>query len=174
MPSHNEAPHFMTGSTAGTVCATLPALSQLVCAQTCDWFDGDIATHERGLYLATADAGVDDAVAFYERGLRETLRFASPADFHWTLSNAPAGQISRELHIQGPCYTLVGRGQAVRAVVDHALFDLARGRVKRALLVACELQAQPQAAFVALYDGRIDVSAIEAHLRQVFPMPSDC
>ncbi|HOX26114.1 MAG TPA: hypothetical protein PLL30_08875 [Candidatus Krumholzibacteria bacterium] len=108
----------------------------------------------RGLYLATGDAGVDVAVAFWAAALEASPRFANPADFPWTLANAPAGLVARALQIQGPCHTLVGGADALAAALAHADGDLARGRVREALVVACDLAHPLRGSFLVLNETR--------------------
>jgi len=108
--------------------------------------DNDVPPDARGLYLATADAGIDVSVRFWQDALAETPRFASPADFPWALANAPASLLARELEIRGPSYTLVGGADAMLAALEHARDDLARGRIAEALIVACDLGGRTQAA----------------------------
>ncbi len=114
----------------------------------------DVPPRERGLYLATADAGIGNAVTFWAEALASSPRFANPADFPWTLANAPAGLISRTLGIRGPCHTLVGDAEAMAAALAHADQDLARGRVREAVVVGCDLGGEVQAAVLVLTEGR--------------------
>ena len=80
--------------------------------------------------------------------------FASPADFPWTLANAPAGLLASELEIHGPSYTLVGGAEAMDAALEHARADLERGRIVEALVVGCDVGGRIQA--VVLVVGRDD------------------
>ncbi len=108
----------------------------------------EVAPPARGLYLATGDAGIDVAVTFWAEALASSPRFANPASFPWTLANAPAGLIARALDLRGPCHTLVGGAEAMVAALAHADADLARGRVREAVVVGCDLAAEIQAAVV--------------------------
>lgn len=117
--------------------------------------DGGVPPDARGLYLATGDAGIAVSVGFWAAALAESPRFASPADFPWTLANAPAGLLARELAIRGPSYTLVGDADAMLAALEHARDDLARGRIEEALVVACDLAARPQTAALVLHGERL-------------------
>jgi hypothetical protein len=113
-----------------------------------------LAPDERGLYLATYDAGIDVAVTFWADALESSPRFANPAEFPWTLANAPAGLISRTLDIRGPSYTLVGGAEAMSAALAHADHDLTRGRIREAVVVGCDLASEVQAAVLALTGRR--------------------
>ena len=106
--------------------------------------DSNVLPDAHGLYLATADAGIDVSVRFWADALVETPRFASPADFPWALANAPASLLACELDIRGPSYTLVGGADAMLAALEHARDDLARGRIAEALIVACDVGGQAQ------------------------------
>lgn len=88
-----------------------------------------------GLYVATADGGAREALAFWAAAAGTGLAFASPAAFPWTLANSPTGRISQQLGITGPCVTLVGGDEAVTEAFALAYDDLAAGRVSRAVVV---------------------------------------
>lgn len=119
-----------------------------------------MAPESRGLYLATGDAGIDVSVRFWAAALAETPRFASPADFPWTLANAPAGLLARELAVRGPSYTLVGDADAMLAALEHAREDLLRDRVVEALIVACDMTGRIQT--VAMVTERVDALPLVA------------
>jgi 3-oxoacyl-(acyl-carrier-protein) synthase len=111
--------------------------------------DGDA----RGIYLATGDAGVSVSVAFWAAALVETPRFASPAEFPWTLANAPASLLARELALRGPNYTLVGEADAMLAALEHAIDDLSRAIIDEAVLIGCNCEvspSKPQAVAIVL------------------------
>ncbi len=60
-----------------------------------------------GLYFMTNTAGAHSSVALWANALEHSPRFANPAIFPFTLSNAVPGLIARSFSIEGPCYTLV-------------------------------------------------------------------
>jgi 3-oxoacyl-(acyl-carrier-protein) synthase len=130
--------------------ATVQELAAAVARAAGPLLDRGLPPDERGLYLATGDAGVAVSGGFWAAALAESPRFASPADFPWTLANAPAGLLARELAIRGPNYTLVGGADAMLAALEHAREDLGRGRIGEALVVGCDLAARPQAAALVL------------------------
>ncbi len=105
---------------------------------------------QRGIYLASRDAGIMASVDFWRAALADSPRFASPADFPWTLANAPAGLLARELGIQGPNHTLVGGADAMLAALEHAYADLADRSVDEAVIIACDLSAAPESQGVAV------------------------
>lgn len=144
-------------------CDDFRALSELIARAIEPLLSPAIAPEKRGLYLATADAGIADTLQFWAAALAETPRFASPANFPFCLANAPAGQLARELCLRGPCYTLVGAAEAVDAAIDHALVDLDQGWVEEAVVVACNLGPAPRAAALVVGDvgelGQSDVRA---------------
>jgi hypothetical protein len=55
-----------------------------------------------------------------------------------TLSNGPAGFLSRLLKIKGPCYTLVGRSQAMEGCLFHAFTDLDIGSITTAIITGLD------------------------------------
>jgi 3-oxoacyl-(acyl-carrier-protein) synthase len=137
----------------GDTAASVQDLSAAIAGASAPLLDADTDPDERGIYLATGDAGVVASVGFWAAALAESPRFASPADFPWTLANAPAGLLARELAIRGPSYTLVGDADAMLAAFEHAIDDLERGVVAEAIVVACDLEVpagQRQAAVVVL------------------------
>ena len=84
------------------------------------WVGGwDCLPAPTALVVATREAGSREALAFWSAARATGLALAAPRAFPWTLANAPAGRISTELGITGPCTTLVGSG------ADEA-FELAR------------------------------------------------
>ncbi len=92
------------------------------------------AEEETGLYLATLNAGVQECISFWEQALIHSPRFANPANFNMTLSNGPAGLLSRLLQIKGPCYTLVGKSRAMEGCLFHALTDFEAGSITTAII----------------------------------------
>ena len=94
---------------------------------------------QRGLYLATSQGGVAMAVSFWKEALAQTPRFASPADFPRTLSNAPASEIARGLVLRGPNHSFVGEDDAVKAALEEGAKDLEKGVIKEALIVAFDI-----------------------------------
>ena len=136
--------------------STMQALSAEIAAAAVPLMDRNVGEEARGIYLATGDAGVDVSVGFWAMALAETPRFANPAGFPWTLANAPASLLARELRIRGPNYTLVGGADAMLAALEHAEDDLALGNVAEALVVGCDLGVRPsrvQAAAAVLLQG---------------------
>jgi len=129
---------------------TIADLAAAIAATTAPLLSPDIEPNARGLYLATGDAGIDVAVTFWAEALASSPRFANPADFPWTLANAPAGAIARALDIRGPCFTLVGGAEAMIAVLARADQDLARGRVREAVVVGCDLAEEVQAGMIVV------------------------
>jgi len=125
---------------------TIQDLAAAIVRAAAPLLDDDVPPDARGLYLATADAGIDVSVRFWQDALAETPRFASPADFPWALANAPASLLARGLDIRGPSYTLVGSADAMVAALEHARNDLACGRIAEALIVACDLGGRTQSA----------------------------
>lgn len=91
-----------------------------------------------GLYLATADSGVLEAVAFWAQRLERGAAFVNPRGFPRTLANSPAGCIAERLDIHGPCHTVMGRDEAVLGVLHHAIADLCEGEVDSTLVVALD------------------------------------
>jgi hypothetical protein len=88
-----------------------------------------------GIYLATATAGVEESVDFWKNTLEKTPAFVNPANFPYTLSNAPASCIAKALNVKGPVHTLVGGKDAVTACMLNALTDLDEGTVQNVLVV---------------------------------------
>lgn len=120
---------------------------------------GDCPPERMGVYLASADAGVQPSLDFWREAVATGVGFANPAAFPWTLASSPASHIALDLHLQGPNLTIVGGGEAALAVIQHALGDLARGRIDHALvgalgllgplrLAAVWLRRQPGAALL--------------------------
>lgn len=94
-----------------------------------------------GLYLASANAGVDPAVRFWQDACRDGVAFASPEMFPWCLANAAGGALARTFGITGPNATFLGRGDALRAALEHAADDLEAGCIAAALVVAVDFGA---------------------------------
>ena len=140
-------------------------LAASVCEALKPLLDPAIDGRDRGLYLVTADAGIRRAVQFWADALAETPRFASPAGFPWTLANAPAGHIARELGILGPNHTLVGKEEALAAVVGHGISDLARATVREAVFVVLNLAAPIQAVVRIVDSSGVDVDGLAASLQ---------
>lgn len=88
-----------------------------------------------GIYLATATAGIEESVAFWRNTLEKTPAFVNPANFPYTLSNAPASCIAKSLGVKGPVYTLVGKTNAVSGCMLNASADLSGGVVQNALVI---------------------------------------
>ena len=88
-----------------------------------------------GIYLATNTAGILESVSFWKDALEKTPSFANPANFPWTLSNAPAAFIAKTLQIKGPVFTFVGDEDAVLFSRQRALIDLKQQTIHQALLV---------------------------------------
>jgi hypothetical protein len=89
-----------------------------------------------GIYLATATAGMDESVAFWNNTLKQTPAFVNPANFPFTLSNAPASCMAKALGVKGPVYTMVGRKDALLACLLNASADFDAGAVKNIFIVA--------------------------------------
>lgn len=88
-----------------------------------------------GIYLATATAGMDESVAFWNNTLKQTPAFANPANFPFTLSNAPASCMAKALGVKGPVYTMVGGKDALMACLLNASADFDEGVVKNIFIV---------------------------------------
>ena len=56
--------------------------------------------------------------------------------------------------MRGPCFTLVGGAEAMIAALARADQDLARGRVREAVVVGCDLAGAIQAAVLVLDNPR--------------------
>lgn len=93
-----------------------------------------------GLYLATADAGVQASIQFWADGLRDGLGFANPHDFPFTLANSPAAQIALRHNLRGPNYTLIGGDEATFAALEHAQDDLTIPIVDHALVIRFDMR----------------------------------
>ena len=87
------------------------------------------------LYVATADGGAREALAFWAAAQETGFTFANPGAFPWTLANSATGRISQALGINGPCTTYVGGTEAAAAAAQAAADDVADGRVASALVV---------------------------------------
>ena len=127
-------------------------LAAMVCQAVAPLLNPSVCGQQRGLYLATSDAGISRAVQFWADALAETPRFASPAGFPWTLANSPAALIARELDIRGPNHTNVGEQEALDAAMAQGRSDLQSGRIREALVVTMNLGADCQAQALLL-DG---------------------
>jgi hypothetical protein len=103
-----------------------------------------------GLYLATPDAGAQASIAFWSEVLAQGAAFANPRDFPWTLASSPAGHVAMELDIRGPNYTLVGRVHAALAAFQHALADIANGRIEVALVAQLDTTQASRVAALLL------------------------
>ncbi|MBI5917018.1 MAG: hypothetical protein HY842_16730 [Bacteroidetes bacterium] len=92
----------------------------------------------RGLYVATSNAGAPPSVRFWAGVVEHGPAFALPKNFPWTLANAPCSYFARTLNIQGPNYTLVGKGNATMAAIEHAMDDLTEDEVTEALIIGID------------------------------------
>ncbi len=122
-----------------------------------------------GLYVATASAGTQESVAFLEGAYRTGLPFANPRLFPWALANSPTGAIGRALGVRGPTYTLLGGAEAVTAAIEHALDDLAAGRVTAAVIVAVDVGHVDLRLAALLADadtGAVVAGGVEAQRRR--------
>lgn len=92
----------------------------------------------RGLYVATSNAGASPSVSFWAGVVEHGPAFALPKNFPWTLANAPCSFLARTLNIQGPNYTLVGKGDALLAAIEHAIDALTEDEVSEALVIGID------------------------------------
>ena len=111
------------------------SIAQDICALAREMLPKDFRADRVGLYLVTHDAGIDAAVNFWALAIEQSPRFASPANFPWTLSNAIAGEVARNISITGPNHTLVGEDDAIEQARAQIACDFARNVVDTALLV---------------------------------------
>ena len=88
-----------------------------------------------GIYLATATAGMDESVEFWRNTLKQTPAFVNPANFPFTLSNAPASCIAKAMGIKGPVYTMVGGKSALSACLFNAETDIENGAVEVVFII---------------------------------------
>jgi hypothetical protein len=91
-----------------------------------------------GVYLATSDAGASASIALWQEALAQGPGFADPRLFPWTLASSAAAFVALRLEVRGPVHALVGGSEAVVAVLQHAIDDLAAGRVDTALVGALD------------------------------------
>lgn len=95
-----------------------------------------------GIYLATNTAGVRESVAFWKNVLEQTPAFANPANFPWTLSNAPASFFARLLGVKGPVITMVGRSDAMAYCFSRAGGDFRKGLIDTAWVISIHHQGE--------------------------------
>ncbi len=117
-------------------------------------FEDNIQPIKKGMYLATTDAGTIPSITFWEDALKTGPGFVLPGMFPWTLSNAPAACLARVLNIRGPNVTMIGKGEAVLATLDHAFLDLESNRIQKAFVVGLDFleasEVKPQCSVLIL------------------------
>lgn len=106
-------------------------------------FGGFVGNNEigsrTGIYLVTNTAGIRESVGFWRDALEKTPSFANPANFPWTLSNAPASFIAKALQIKGPVFTFVGDEDAVLFSGQRAMIDLKQQTISEALMIRLDI-----------------------------------
>lgn len=113
-----------------------------------------------GCYVATFDAGADVSVTFWRAAMAQGVDLVNPRDFPWTLASTLAADAACQAGIMGPCYTLVGAGEAMIAALATAVQELSAGLVEVALVAGIDpcggrgLDGPAAAAMVALSLGK--------------------
>jgi hypothetical protein len=126
-----------------------------------------------GIYLATATAGMEESVEFWRNTLKQTPAFVNPANFPFTLSNAPASCIAKALGVKGPVYTMVGGKSALSACMLNAALDMETDLVEVAFIIGFDrlgseihiagvMIDKKQLEYIPLLQKRIE-DAVEEH-----------
>jgi len=92
-----------------------------------------------GIYLVTSAAGGRSSAELWANALENSPRFANPGIFPWTLANAPASLLARELNAQGPNYTIIDGDHSKENILQLAQTDVQSGLANSAILVQYNL-----------------------------------
>ncbi len=144
-----------------------------------------------GIYLATATAGMEESVEFWRNTLKQTPAFVNPANFPFTLSNAPASCIAKALGVKGPVYTMVGGKSALSACLFNAemnmethlvevVFIIGFDRVGSEIYIAGVMINKNQVEYISLLQKRIEdagedhpsilMNALLDEITMIFPL----
>lgn len=95
----------------------------------------DFGGENAGIYLVTSAAGACSSAELWANALENSPRFANPGIFPWTLANAPASLLARELNAQGPNYTMIQNSQSTTPIVQIAQNELLGNYCSAALVI---------------------------------------
>ena len=93
------------------------------------------------VYFLTNSAGCYTSIGFWENALENSPRFANPASFPWTLTNATPGFIARTFSIEGPNYTFIDKELNLQILIDQYQNDLETYSIKSGILIIWDLQS---------------------------------
>lgn len=95
-------------------------------------------TSKMGIYLSTSSAGINECIQFWKEAIIKTPSFVNPANFPWTLPNAPAAYIAYLLGITGPVYTFLSNDKSSNEQFLSAYIDFKNEMIEHALIVNLE------------------------------------
>jgi len=123
-----------------------------------------------GIYLVTNTAGIRESVAFWKNVQEQTPAFANPANFPWTLSNAPASFFAKALGVKGPVFTMVGKADALAYCFDRAAGDFHHEVIDSAWIIGIHQENEKLEIGIFFATGVVDMKEI-AHLATVIRLP---